>query len=131
MTRTAKSVIDNPKWHWMPKSSYLRGRLNVTQTWLTKEAKSDSYTARLITVSQKRGVFLERFLRHFADFYPLRNVMVYPMRLKNGDKFVLTFGVYATRADAEVFLANVPSYFVGGRPFAQPITASIAEAAIW
>ena len=79
----------------------------------------------------KRGVFLERFLRHFADFYPLRNVMVYPMRLKNGDKFVLTFGVYATRADAEVFLANVPSYFVGGRPFAQPITASIAEAAIW
>ena len=57
-------------------------RLNVTQTWLTKEAKSDSYTARLITVSQKRGVFLERFLRHFADFYPLRNVMVYPMRLK-------------------------------------------------
>ena len=130
-TRTAKDLIDNPQWHWMPKSSYLRGRLNVTQTWLTKESKSSSYTARLLTVSQNRGVFLERFLRHFADFYPLRNVMVYPMRLKSGDKFVLTFGVYATRADAEVFLTNVPSYFVGGRPFAQPISASIAEAAIW
>ena len=82
VTRTAKSVIDNPKWHWMPKSSYLRGRLNVTQNLVTKEAKSDSYTARLITVSQKRGVFLERFLRHFAEFYPLRNVMGLPDAIK-------------------------------------------------
>ncbi len=127
-SKSRKDFIDNPRWHWMPKSSYLRNRLNATQTWLLGEEKSNAYTARLLTVSQKRGVFLERFLRHLGDFYPLRNVMIYPMQLRSGNKFVLTFGVYASRADAEVFLNNIPSYFVGGSPFAQQIKSSVEEA---
>lgn len=121
-------LIDNERWGWMPEASYLRLRLNATQTWLEKKG-GKGYTARLLTVGQDRGVFLERFLRHFADFYPLRNLMVYPLRLSDKDRFVVTFGVYATQEDAEIYINNMPRYFIGGRPFAQPLTDSIAESA--
>ena len=121
-------LVDNEKWGWMPEASYLRGRLNATQTWLQKNG-GKGHTARLLTVGQERGVFLERFLRHFADFYPLRNLMVYPLRLGEGDKFVVTFGVYSSREDADIYIRNMPRYFVGGRPFSQPLADSISESA--
>ena len=122
-------VGDNAKWAWMPAGSYLRGRLNATETWLTRRVPPGDrrHTARLLTVGQERAVFLERFLRHLADFYPLRNLMVYPARLRSGDKFVVTFGVYPSRADADIYLANLPYYFTGGRPFAQSLAESAAE----
>lgn len=121
-------LVDNARWEWMPASSYLRGRLNATQTWLQEEGDSDAYTVRLITVSQERAVFLERFLRYFYDFYPIRNTMVYPLRLQRGDMFVVTFGIYPSRNEAEVFIRNVPYYFTGGKPFAQKLSTSLAEA---
>ena len=124
----APALVDNAQWEWMPASSYLRNRLNATQTWLQEEGDSPAYTVRLITVSQERAVFLERFLRYFYDFYPIRNTMVYPLRLRRGDMFVVTFGVYPSRAEAEVFIRNVPYYFTGGKPFAQPLATSLAEA---
>lgn len=122
----APAIANNERWSWMPASSYLRSRLNATQTWL--QQNNGGYTARLITVSQERAVFIEKFLRYFSDFYSIRNAMVYPLRLESGDKFVVTFGVYATRADAEVFINNVPYYFTGGRPYAQALSVSLAEA---
>ncbi|MCH9704554.1 MAG: AAA family ATPase [Proteobacteria bacterium] len=121
------SFADNKRWSWMPASSYLRNRLNATETWLQTIKNSNSYTARLLTVSQERAVFLEKFLRYFSDFYPIRNVMIYPLQLEGGDKFVVTFGVYNTRNDAEVFLSNIPYYFTGGRPFPQQLSTSVAE----
>ena len=125
--RPRDELVDNPDWHWMPEESYLRSRLNATQTWLSREDGRRGYTARLITVSQRRAVFLEKFLRHFADFYPIRNVMVYPARIGDSDRFVVTFGVYQTRRESEVFIANIPSYFTGGKPFAQPLAESARE----
>lgn len=119
-------LVDNEKWGWMPETSYLRQRLNATETWM-RDAP-DGYTARLLTVGQDRHVFLERFLRHFADFYPLRNLMIYPLRLESGDRFVVTFGVYAFRDDAKVFINHIPRYFIGGKPFVQSIGDSVAEA---
>ncbi len=119
-------LVDNERWGWMPENSYLRQRLNATETWM-RDAPA-GYTARLLTVGQERNVFLERFLRHFADFYPLRNLMVYPLRLGDRDRFVVTFGVYHSREDARVFMDNMPRYFIGGRPFAQQIRDSVAEA---
>lgn len=120
-------LVDNEQWGWMPENSFLRQRLNATETWM-RDAPA-GYTARLLTVGQERNVFLERFLRHFADFYPLRNLMVYPLRLGDRDRFVVTFGVYHSREDARVFMDNMPRYFTGGRPFAQQIRDSVAEAA--
>ncbi len=117
---------DNERWGWMPESSYLRLRLNATQTWLQTNG-NEGWTARLLTVGQDRGVFLEKFLRHFAEFYPLRNLMVYPLRLGDKDRFVVTFGVYRSRQDADVYIDNMPRYFVGGRPFAQQMVASVKE----
>ena len=123
------AIVDNEYWSWMPASSYLRSRLNATQTWLQeKNSNKQAYTARLITVAQERAVFIEKFLRYFSDFYPVRNVMVYPVRLSSGDKFVITFGIYSTRQDAEVFIKNVPYYFTGGKPYAQKLAVSQAEA---
>ncbi|MDM5147470.1 AAA family ATPase [Candidatus Persebacteraceae bacterium Df01] len=123
---------DNEKWGWMPANSYLRLRLNATQTWLSDNVDFRFYTARLITVDQKRSVFLERFLRHFSDFYPLRNVMVYPVQLSSGNRFVITYGVYPSQQDAEVFVNNLPRYFVGGRPFAQKTAVSWEESkSLW
>lgn len=124
-------LVDNEKWGWMPDASYLRLRLNATETWM-QDAPDTAYTARLLTVGQERSELLERFLRHFADFYPLRNLMVYPLRLGDRDRFVVTFGVYPTRDDARVFIDNMPRYFIGGKPFAQQVSASISEAeAFW
>lgn len=119
-------LVDNKKWGWMPEASYLRLRLNATETWTADPP--GGYTARLLTVGQERSVFLERFLRHFADFYPLRNMMVYPARLGGKDKFVVTFGIYQTRDDAKVYINHMPRYFTGGRPFVQRISESVAEA---
>ena len=127
--RRPEDVGDNPKWAWMPAGSYLRGRLNATETWLRRRTPPNDHrhTARLLTVGQGRAVFLERFLRHLADFYPLRNLMVYPARLRSGDKFVVTFGVYPSQADARVYISNLPFYFTGGRPFAQSLAESARE----
>ena len=123
-------VGDNKKWEWMPSNSYLRGRLNATETWLRERTPPGDrrHTARLLTVGQERAVFLERFLRHLADFYPIRNLMVYPARLRSGDKFVVTFGVYPSRGEADIYIANLPYYFTGGRPFAQSLSESAREA---
>ena len=123
-------VGDNPKWKWMPAGSYLRGRLNATEAWLKGRTPPGDprHTARLLTVGRERAVFLERFLRHLADFYPIRNLMVYPARLRSGDKFVVTFGVYPSRAEADIYIANLPFYFTGGRPFAQSLAKSAQEA---
>ena len=124
------AVGDNAKWKWMPAGSYLRGRLNATETWLNERTPPGDrrHTARLLTVGQERAVFLERFLRHLADFYPIRNLMVYPARLRSGDKFVVTFGVYPSQAEAEIYIANLPFYFTGGRPFGQSLAKSAEEA---
>ncbi|MGI9306803.1 MAG: AAA family ATPase [Gammaproteobacteria bacterium] len=118
-------LVDNERWGWMPETSYLRLRLNATETWIAGEP--GGYTARLLTVGQERSVFLERFLRYFGDFYPLRNLMVYPALLGERNKFVVTFGVYDTRDDVNVFIDNMPRYFTGGRPFAQAISDSATE----
>ncbi len=123
-------LADNPDWQWMPAESYLRGRLNATQTWLSREEGRRGFTARIITVSQERGVFLEKFLRRFADFYPIRNVMAYPARIGERDRFVVTFGVYATREESDVFIANIPRYFTGGRPFTQQLVFSAEESVV-
>ncbi|MBE8159089.1 MAG: hypothetical protein HAW59_06895, partial [Betaproteobacteria bacterium] len=118
-------LVDNEKWGWMPEASYLRRRLNATETWMADAP--EGYTARLITVGQERSVFLERFLRHFADFYTLKNMMVYPVRLGGRNQFVVTFGLYRTRDDAKVYINHVPRYFTGGRPFVQRLSDSITE----
>ena len=128
--RGRDGVGDNQKWGWMPAGSYLRGRLNATETWLRERTPPGDrrHTARLLTVGRERAVFLERLLRHLADFYPIRNLMVYPARLRSGDKFVVTFGVYPSRDEADIYIANLPYYFTGGRPFAQPLAESAREA---
>ena len=127
--RARGGIADNQKWEWMPAGSYLRGRLNATETWLRERTPPGDrrHTARLLTVGQERAVFLERFLRHMADFYPVRNLMVYPARLRSGDKFVVTFGVYPSRDEADIYIANLPFYFAGGRPFSQPLAESARE----
>lgn len=118
-------LVDNEHWSWMPETSYLRQRLNATETWM--QDAPDGYTSRMLTVEQDRHVFLEKLLRHFADFYPLRNLLIYPLRLEEGNRFVVTFGVYPSRQDALLFINNMPRYFTGGNPFPQRIKSSIAE----
>ena len=128
-TAAAPAIADNPKWNWMPSDAFLRERLNVTQTRL--QSPPGSYTGRLMTVAQERATYLERFLRHFARFYPLRDVMVYPLRLDAGDHFVVTYGFYDERLEAEIFLRNLPYVFSGGAPYAQTVAASALESAPW
>ena len=128
-TAAAPAIADNPKWNWMPPDAFLRERLNVTQTRL--QSPPGSYTGRLMTVAQERATYLERFLRHFARFYPLRDVMVYPLRLGAGDHFVVTYGFYDERLEAEIFLRNLPYVFSGGAPYAQTVAASALESAPW
>jgi len=111
----------------MPQSSYLRNRLSATQVYFSDVRDDRKYTARLLTVGQERAVFLEKLLRYFADFYPIRNVMIYPIKLSTGDKFVVTYGIYESREDADVFITNIPYYFTGGRPYSQQLANSLRE----
>ncbi len=126
-TTESLGIVENSQWDWMPASSYLRSRLNATQTWIKNNPDQQQYTSRLITVSQERAIFLEKFLRYFADYYPIRNVLVYPIQLKSGKKFVVNFGVYPSQSDAEVFINNIPRYFTGGEPYAQEISSIVKE----
>ena len=125
--RPKSKIADNVRWNWMPANSYLRSRLNATQTYFSQEKLDDAHTARLLTVSQERAIFLEKFLRYFADFYPIRNVLVYPVNLSGEDQFVVSFGVYSNLHDTEVFISNIPYYFTGGRPYAQNLGVSQRE----
>ena len=123
----AGDIVDNPAWQHLPADSFLRARLNATHTLLNSENGRRGYTARLVTVLQEREAFLEKFLRRFASFYPIRNVMIYPAHIGNRDRFVVTYGVYQNREESAIFINNVPADFSGGKPFAQLLTNSARE----
>ena len=55
--------------------------------------------------------------------------MVYPTRIGDKDRFVVSYGIYRGRDDAKIYIDNMPSYFIGGRPFAQQISDSVSESA--
>ena len=126
---TSPTLLDNKKWSWMPGTSYLRARLNATQTWM--ENPKQGWTARLLTVEQERGILIERFLRHFAEYYPLRNMLVYPVKVGGQDRFVVSFGIYDTESAAKVYIRNLPHYFIGGRPYVEPIADSVQQASAY
>ena len=119
-------AADNPKWDSMPADSFLRRRLNATEAWLNSNA--GGYTARIMTVNEGRAVYVERFLRDFGRFYPVRNLMVYPLRISSGEQFVITYGAFDSEIEAAGFIARLPDYFKGGRPFSQATVESRLEA---
>jgi type II secretory pathway predicted ATPase ExeA len=119
---------DNPRWHAMPSNSLLRDRLNISEAWLGGELRFGEYTARLMTVPQSRAVFVERFLRDFARFYNPRLVAVYPAFIADDKQFVISYGVFKSEDATQAFIAQLPAFFKGGRPFAQPTLDSRAEA---
>ena len=119
-------AADNPKWDSMPADSFLRRRLNATEAWLN--SNSGGYTARIMTVNEGRAVYVERFLRDFGRFYPVRNLMVYPLRISSGEQFVITYGAFDSEIEAAGFIARLPDYFKGGRPFSQATAESRLEA---
>ena len=128
VTKTPTGLADNPQWNWLPPNSYLRKRLLATHTWLANKRGSSAWTSRLMSVGQVRGGFLEKFLRNFSNSYPLRNVMVYPTRVKGVDYFVVTFGVYSNRNSADVYINSLPTALIKGRPFAQKISDAANQA---
>ncbi|MGI9338526.1 MAG: AAA family ATPase [Gammaproteobacteria bacterium] len=125
----AGDIGDNARWRDLPPDSYLRARLNATDAFLNSPGGLRGHTGRLMTVMQERAASLDKFLRRFANFYPLGNVMVYPLRLGDTERFVVTFGIYEDRDYAAVFVGNIPREFTDGRPFVQSLEESAREAA--
>ncbi len=128
LDRAGKTLLDNPRWQWMPGNSYLRRRLNATQFLLTSQPR-DFYTVRLMTVAQGRAMHVENFLRDLSLIYPIRNIMVYPSYVSGNAKFVVTYGLFDSQWTASYFLQRMPDYVKGSRPHAQALVASQFEAA--
>ena len=122
------TLIDNQRWQSYPSGSYLRQRLNATQTLLKHLDTTNFYTARIITVPRSNAIEIEKFLRDIARFYSIRNVMVYPALAENEENFVITYGQYESEFQAELFVHEMPSFFRIGKPFAQALAVSQFEA---
>ena len=125
------TVLDNPRWANFPPSSYLRQRLNATQSFMDLPDENQQYTARVVTVPQNNVVATERYLRDIARFFSIRNVMVYPSENHEGKVFVITYGVFPSEFQAELFIHELPSFFRTNKPFVQSIAVSKLEATNW
>ncbi|MBF2735842.1 MAG: hypothetical protein ISN26_07225, partial [Betaproteobacteria bacterium AqS2] len=123
------ALVDNPRWRTYPPGSYLRQRLNATQTQFSAQAAGDSYTARILTVPRDRAVETERYLRDLARFFSIRNVMIYPAVAEGAEVFVISYGLYPSEFQAELFIHELPSFFRADRPFTQALAVSQLEAA--
>ena len=121
-------LIDNPRWSVFPPTSYLRSRLNATQTLFTILDDPNRYTARILTVPRNRAIEIERFLRDLARFFTIRNVMIYPAVAENQEVFVITYGSYPSEFQAELFIHELPSFFRSNKPFTQALAVSQLEA---
>ena len=122
------ALVDNQKWRLYPATSYLRQRLNATETLLKLEENPDSYTARILTVPRERAIEIERYIRDLARFFSIRNVMIYPANAEDTDVFVITYGIYPSEFQAELFIHELPSFFKSNKPFTQSIAVSQLEA---
>ena len=123
--------IDNPRWQGYPPTSYLRQRLNATQTLfslLDQIADPGQYTARILSVPRERTIELERYLRDLARFYTIRNVLIYPAVAENQELFVITYGTFPSEFQAELFIHELPSFFRTNKPFVQALAVSQLEA---
>lgn len=125
---TAIATIDNPSWHHFPPSSYLRQRLNATETLFTQPGEAEQYTARIVTVPRSNAIATERYLRDLARFFSIRNVMVYPAFAEETDVFVVTYGVFPSEFQAELFIHELPSFFRNNKPFVQAMAVTRLEA---
>ena len=120
-------MVNNPKWHGFPPSSYLRIRLNATETLFAQLEDPAKYTARILTVPRGRVVDIERYLRDLARFFTVRNVMIYPTVAEGQEVFVITYGSYPSEFQAELFIHELPSFFRSNRPFVQALAVSQLE----
>lgn len=120
-------LIDNPRWGSYPPTSYLRLRLNATQTLFDRLEEPGLYTARILTVRRNRPIDIERYLRDLARFFTVRNVMVYPSVAEGEEVFVITYGTYPSEFQAELFIHELPSFFRSNKPFIQAIAVSQLE----
>lgn len=123
------ALVDNPRWHSYPPSSYLRLRLNATETLFGQVAEPGLYTARILTVPRDRVIDIERYLRDLARFFTVRNVLVYPAVAEGQEVFVITYGSYPSEFQAELFIHELPSFFRSNKPFTQALAVSQLEAA--
>ncbi len=120
-------LVDNPRWGSYPPTSYLRLRLNATQTLFDRLEDPGLYTARILTVRRDRPIDIERYLRDLARFFTVRNVMVYPSVAEGEEVFVITYGTYPSEFQAELFIHELPSFFRSNKPFIQAIAVSQLE----
>ena len=123
------AALDNPRWSVYPPGSYLRQRLNATQTQFSVQGEAESYTARILTASRGSAIAIERYLRDLARFFSIRNVMVYPSVAEGAEVFVITYGLYPSEFQAELFIHELPSFFRDDRPYTQALAVSQLEAA--
>ena len=124
----AVAIADNQKWSIFPPSSYLRLRLNATQTLFDRLDEPGLYTARILTVPRGRAIDIERYLRDLARFFTVRNVMIYPSVAEGQGVFVITYGSYPSEFQAELFVHELPSFFRSNKPFTQALAVSQLEA---
>lgn len=122
-------LVDNPRWHSFPSASYLRRRLNATETLLSLITEPNYYTARILTVPRNRAIDIERYLRDLARFYSIRNILVYPSFSEGTANFVITYGQYESEFQAELFIQELPSFFRTAKPFVQALAVAQFESA--
>lgn len=125
----AVATVDNPRWASYPPSSYLRQRLNATETLFSQAGTARQYTARVITVPRGNAIATERYLRDIARFFTIRNVMIYPAVAENEQVFVITYGIFPSEFQAELFIHELPSFFRTNKPFIQAMAVTRLEAA--
>ncbi len=127
---TTITTIDNTRWQQYPPTSYLRQRLNATQTLfgLLELEDAANYTARILSAPRDNSIEIERYLRDLARFFTIRNVLIYPAVTQNKEVFVIAYGTFPSEFQAELFIHELPSFFRADRPFVQALAVSQLEA---
>jgi MSHA biogenesis protein MshM len=98
------------------RGQFTRERFAATQEWL-KTAPEYTYVVQLVTVNSSELGRLEDFLLKAAKVVPAEGLLVYSVIINGQQYYRAGYGSYASAADAQVAINQLPPLFAPVRPY--------------
>ncbi|MBA2352146.1 MAG: AAA family ATPase [Burkholderiales bacterium] len=102
----------------------LIGRLAKTQEWLKNQSGS-TFSIQLLGTENEAS--LERYLAEISYYVELEDIYVYRTRARQNPSLTVLYGGFASRAEANGALAELPSHLTAYRPLLRTVQGIRAE----
>ncbi len=97
-----------------------RERFEAAQRWLPGEP-GDRYAIQMVTVSSEQLGLLEDFLLKASKVLPMGGVYIYSVKINNQQHYRVAYGSYATQAEAQEAIKNLPPSLAVYRPYTRSV----------